>query len=179
MRIVFMMLALLAFVSCSKAPKVAHQDTVVTEDNDMLKSDVISFEHGSAALTDSSKESLRALCREARSHGEIDEIKLAVWSDRDVPVNVDLPKVDRNLAKQRIDNISNFLKDEFDVGDVDSFNMAERSNWLARLFRTDDAELKSSYAKADRRALNDDELRVMKSRGSPSSAVVIVRQDLD
>lgn len=171
-------LAVLLAMGCSHSPKSSQEQTRVTQDNTMLKSEVVTFEKGSAELTSSSKQAIQSLVDSTRQFGTIDEAEIAVWSDRDTPVDADLADADRKLAQQRIDALSSYLG-TLNVTEVESYNMAERSNWLARIFNTDDAEVKSEYARADSNALNDEELRVIRERGAPSKAVIVLHRDLD
>jgi hypothetical protein len=182
----FMAMALalvaMAAVGCSKmqsqtAAKVTPAHEVqATDDNDStLYSEVVTFDRGSADLSADAKDRLSAMINRIHPDGDVDEAKLAVWSDKAFVAGMDLPKADRDLADRRIDNISSYLKKDLKVNDVDDFNMAERSNWLARIFNTDDAELKSSYARGDQ-PLSEEELRMIKRHGSPSSAVIIFRE---
>ncbi len=145
-------------------------------DSARLISQTIAFEKGSASLNDEGKASLRKMVDDMRARGDLDKVKIAAWSDRQFMPNADLPKADRTLAKDRITAINNYLKDDLDVSNTDTFNMAERSNWLARLFRTEDSELKSVFSRADT-PISDDEFQLIKSNGSPSHAVVISRHE--
>jgi hypothetical protein len=90
-----------------------------------------------------------------------------------------LTEADRDLASKRAEAISSVLKTELEVGDVDTYNMAERANWLARTFGTRQAELKSVFAKkgADTPVTNA-EFHVIKNEGGPSEAVVVVEKEM-
>lgn len=164
---------------------MANKGEVAQKDMDyegMMKSIphvTISFDTGSAMLTESARTSLRDLVRNARAAGEIDQVTVAAWSDKALPTGkTDLAEADRDLADKRADAISSVLKTELEVGDVDTYNMAERANWLARTFNTRQAELKSIFAKkgADTPVTNA-EFHVIKNEGGPSEAVVVVEKE--
>jgi hypothetical protein len=140
----------------------------------------ISFDKGSAMLSETARASLRDLVKDARASGTIDQVTVAAWSDKALPMGKrDLTEADRDLASKRADAISSVLKTELEVGDVDTYNMAERANWLARTFGTRQAELKSVFAKkgADTPVTNA-EFQVIKNEGGPSEAVVVVEKEM-
>jgi hypothetical protein len=135
----------------------------------------ITFEAGSARLSDLDKAALRKVVQEARSRGELDEVTVAAWSDRSLPERGSkLSDAVRNLADRRAKAIADVLKTDFAVSDVDTFNMAENSNWLARTFNTKEAELKSVFGrKGASTPIKNSEYMVIKETGGPSEAVVI------
>ena len=137
-------------------------------------STTISFKPGKASLTDDSKSQLNQLVKDAKSSGRIDELQIAAWSDNFIPVGKkQLSKADRLLADQRVDALRSYLKGPLGVDDVVTYNMAERSTWLGRMFETDDAELKSEITRGVHAEMSRDEFRVFKENGKPSSAVVL------
>jgi hypothetical protein len=137
---------------------------------------VISFDEGSALLTERDKSVLRSLVRDAVAKGTIDQITVAAWSDKTLPAQGrKLLDVDRDLAAERADAIKAFLKTDMEVADVDTYNMAENANWLARTFNTRDAELKSVFGRAGADVpVTKDEFYLIKKDGGPSMAVAIV-----
>ena len=187
-RFLTLFIGLAMLVGCSKFANRAENAARPTEtrevakthegDTAALSSQTIAFERGSASLSDEAKLNLKQMVDDIRARGDVDKIKIAAWSDRPFMGESDLAKADRNLAKERLDAINNYLKDELDVSNTDYFNMAERSNWLARLFRTEDAELKSVFARADT-PISDDEFQMIKKHGSPGHAVVVARREID
>lgn len=137
---------------------------------------VIRFEAGKNALSALDEERLRNLVAGIGADN-IDRIEVAAWSDRSFPKKTsDLPKADRDLASQRASKIESFLKSQLDISGmkVKTFNMAETSNWLARTMRTEDAELKSIFAKEGGAQLNRVDFNYIAREGAPSRAVVVV-----
>jgi hypothetical protein len=131
-------------------------------------------------LSESARTSLRDLVKEARASGVIDQVTVAAWSDKALPMGKqDLAEADRDLAAKRADAISSVLKTELEVGDVDTYNMAERANWLARTFNTRQAELKSIFSKKGAETpVTNAEFHVIKNEGGPSEAVVVVEKEV-
>jgi outer membrane protein OmpA-like peptidoglycan-associated protein len=128
-KISFIALAIMGFASAG----FAHNKPVSNHT-------VINFQKGQAQLTQSAKDTLRNLVKDANSQGQIATVEVAVWSDEPFPAgNQDLSKEDRDLASSRAANVRDYLKDTLNVSSVKTFNMAEGSNWLARAFRTDAA----------------------------------------
>lgn len=140
------------------------------------RSQVISFEPRSAVLSEAQKTKLRNLVT-SLGDDKIDRIEVAVWSDKAFPrAGTDLSKADRDLAEARIKNINRVLTDDTDISrmDITNYNMAESSNWLARTFRTDDAELKSVFAKETRAPMHREDFNLIYREGAPSKAVLVL-----
>jgi hypothetical protein len=148
------------------------------KDKNVAQSMSINFTAGSAKLNEHDKESMRDLVREGLQRGSIDHITVAAWSDKTLPGEKrNLTDTDRGLAKERTDVISDFLKQEMEVSDVDTYNMAESANWLARTFNTKEAELKSVFGRTDGANDKRAEFREIRRQGGPSLAVVVVNMD--
>jgi hypothetical protein len=152
-----------------------------TEDKTSLKDDniVLDFKNGQQQLSAAHRNKLRTFINAAKARGEIDEVKIAVWSDKEFPATGELSDKDRTLASKRAEHLENFLTDQLDVSEVETFNMAEKSNWLARTFNTDDAEIKSLFGTEGGAPIDHDEFQVFKSKGDASKAIVLVRRDVD
>lgn len=136
----------------------------------------LNFEPNSSNLSDSDKESLRKLISDAKAKGEISEVTIAAWSDKPLPPRGEkLMDNDQELADARAEAIENFLDSELNVAEIDTFNMAESANWVARTFRTEEAELKSIFGRrgADT-PLTNQEFNSIRDSGGPSKAVVVV-----
>lgn len=105
----------------------------------------ISFDKNSDKLSDAQKADIKTAVQEATQKGKIDEVKILAWSDKEYPA--EKGKQDKNdvtLAKNRIKNLKNFLKDELKVSSVDAHNMSERPNALEKMFNTSDAKVKNA-----------------------------------
>ena len=139
---------------------------------------VISFNKGSDQLTEMEKNSLRSLMETAKLAGAIDRVHVIGWSDKAFPMGrtaADLPKVDRDLAKARIDKIEDFLESQLDISGVKTYSMAEKANWFARAFNTDEAELKSMFSQKGDVDVKPEEFKMIKDKGGPMKAVILVQ----
>lgn len=139
------------------------------------KSAVITFAKGSSDLTEAGKTKLRQIVS-GLTVDNISRVEIASWSDRGFPMTGnDLSKTDMNLADDRADKINDFLKDETDISSlrIRKYSMAETSNWLARMFRTDEAELKSVFSKEGETPMMREDFNVIKNEGGPTKAVVV------
>lgn len=146
-----------------------------TQYHDYGRSAVLHFTKASASITEAEKAKLRDIVAKL-GRDNIKRIEIASWSDKDFPqAGPDLPKVDRDLADERATNIGSFLKESLDISflRVRAYSMAETSNWLARMFRTDGAELKSIFAKEEESSMVRDDFNVIVNEGGPSKAVVV------
>jgi len=110
----------------------------------------VNFDQGSFVLTEGSREALRDMVNDAKKNGQIDDLKILAWADKDYPTNSNTKatRADKQLADQRATAISNFVKSELKVGDVDTYNMTERPNALEDLLNTSDADVKRAFEQA-------------------------------
>lgn len=141
----------------------------------MEKSAVLTFTKGSSELTDAGRAKLRHIVSTIGVEN-VSRVEIASWSDKTFPMTgTDLSKADRDLADERADKINDFLKDQTDLSTlrIRKYSMAETSNWLARMLRTDEAELKSVFAKEGETPMVRDDFNAIKSDGGPSKAVVV------
>ena len=111
----------------------------------------LSFNEGSTDLSASAQEQIRKAISEAQASGrKIDDVKVVVWGDQSYPTkdSASLPREQVNLAKERGDRVSKFLKDDLSVSEVDVYNMTERPNTFERWFNTSDAKIKNSLERS-------------------------------
>ncbi len=106
---------------------------------------VISFKKGSSVLSESNKAKIAKLTNDAKKDGEIDEIKVLAWADKDYPVaGQNAQRNDIQLADRRADMIKDYIEDSLNPdADVDSHNMAKRPMLLSKYLKTDDYKIKS------------------------------------
>ncbi len=105
----------------------------------------VSFDKTADRLTDAQKKEIRDAIAEVGQKGKIDEVRVLAWSDKEYPSeNGKQTKQEVDLAKNRLKHLKAFLKDELKVKDVDTYNMAERPNAVAKFFNTSDNKVKST-----------------------------------
>jgi|GEM_PF-3551744 len=141
----------------------------------------IEFSPGSALLTQTETAKIRDLVASSKSGGMRSKgTTIAAWSDRALPrtSGQKLSDADRDLAEKRADAIKSYLKDEQNVSTVDTYNLADDSNWLARTFKTSDSELRSVFGKkGSETPVTHSEFKVIQNEGGPSTAVVVIEQE--
>ena len=110
----------------------------------------VTFDKGSFVLTETSRAALTELVRQASATGKIDDVKVLAFADAAYPSDAkkELSKGEQDLAKKRAEAISTFLKSELKVGDVDTYNMAERPNAIQKLVNSPEARMKRSLENA-------------------------------
>ncbi len=110
----------------------------------------IQFDEGSASLSKNAKTSLNSVIAQARKKGEISDVIVMSWADRNYPAKdlEMLPMKQRDLADKRNYVIQDYLKKSRSNLDVSAYNMAEKPSTYSRIFNTDDNELKSSFLEA-------------------------------
>lgn len=134
----------------------------------------IQFQPGSAALTVNAMENLRNTILTSNSEGNLDEVIVMAWSDEELPAQnaQALPKAQRDLAKERGRSIERFVKQIKSV-DVDTYNMAEKSGAVSKLFNTRDSRLKKTLVAAGLPTTADS----LQYPSKASHAVVMVKID--
>ena len=139
---------------------------------------IVTFDAGSAQLSDANKNKIREMILQSQAKMEIDRIAIAAWSDKALPkAGKNRSKSDRNLADKRIEAITTYAKAVLSTANIKTYNMAESSNWLARQLKTSDAELKSIFSKKGSEApVTNAEFQLIKNEGGPSEAVVLVQR---
>jgi hypothetical protein len=136
---------------------------------------VITFKKGSAEISKSDQETLLALQQAMKEKSQkVEQVHVAVWSDLPFPKAASLSERDRALAESRIMAIEDFLEGPLGLSYVESYNLAERSNWFAKALNTDPREIKSLFAqKGAPKNVTPDDFSLVKTKGGPSKAVLL------
>ncbi len=110
----------------------------------------VHFARGSTQISASEMKKLNAALAKAQAAGEVDEIKIVSWADREFPSfnQGSLSKPDQNLADKRNDVLSKTLEAKVKDVDMDKYNMAVYPNGVDRLFKTSDFRVKRSLEQA-------------------------------
>lgn len=106
------------------------------------------FPKGQKTLSSSDKKNLTDLAAKAHeSDRRIDEIRILAWPDKEYPDPKTQPSTsDIQLASERAQEIRNYLEDELkETGDIDSFNMARRPDFLSKLLKDDEFKVKEAF----------------------------------
>jgi len=153
----------------SKQLASQQESTFVTE---------VKFIEGQKMVPKTARNQLSELYQKAKNKGEVEGVKLITWGDREYPSvhKTELSKTQRKLVEDRNDNLETYLE-KFDKRlDVDKFSMAERPDLMARLFSTEDAELKKSLEKA---GIPDTDSAIKASGKSSTSIVIFTLKNQD
>jgi hypothetical protein len=135
----------------------------------------ISFEEGKANLTENAKNDIRGVIKSAKETGKIDELKVAVWADREYPAkDTKASKADIDLAKKRADSIKTFIKNEMKVGTVNTYNMTERPNALEKFLKTPQEKVKSTMEASGAAPRTSDETGFFGQKAKSSKAVIMI-----
>lgn len=131
---------------------------------------VVKFEKGSSALSDGTKKDISSFIKKARVNERINEVYVAAWADEPRVGDKSLTDDQEDLARRRAHSLRAFLE-ELNV-DVDTFNMAKRTDLWARMFNTEEARVKGHKpAGRDRVAL------LIQDEGRPSAAVLVIEPE--
>jgi hypothetical protein len=138
---------------------------------------VIRFAPGQYTLSRADRTRLGDLIESGNNNMQVDRVKVAAWSDHAYPGSSQkLSDKDRALAESRALSVDRYLRNEYQISDIESFNMAENSNWLARAFNTQDAELKSLFSKENSGPISNDDFNVIKENGDAGSVIILIKR---
>lgn len=129
---------------------------------------VMTFKKGSAELSKSDKETLAALLKTVRDRSQkVEQVHVAAWSDQ--------PLKDRALAEKRMNAIQDELEGPRGLSYVETYNMAERSNWFAKGLHLNARDLKTLFSqKGAPQNVTPEDFAVVRSKGGPMKAVVLI-----
>jgi hypothetical protein len=108
----------------------------------------IVFNEGSSELSADGKSQLRDILSAAQKRGQIEQVKVLSWADREYPSKGRLGKDATKLADDRSQEIEGFIVDNVRKVDVDDHNMAEHPAELSKILRTKDVRVKRSLEQA-------------------------------
>lgn len=132
-------------------------------------SKVIEFPKGSAILSADMRKDISNFITDARAKDRINQVYVAAWADQIRVGDKSLTDTQEELARKRARNIRAYLEDEIKVGDVDTFNMAKRTDLWSRIFNTEESRVKGQKpAGRDRVAWR------IQDEGKASAAVLVV-----
>jgi hypothetical protein len=135
----------------------------------------VSFDEGKASLNESAQNEIRGIINSAKEKGKIDELKVAVWADREYPVkDTKVSKADIDLAKKRADSIKSFIKREMKVGVVHTYNMTERPNALQKFLKTPQEKVKTTMEASGAAPRTSDETGIFGQKAKASKAVIMI-----
>ena len=136
----------------------------------------IIFAPNSSQLNNESEQALRSIAHQARMKGDIEQVTIAAWSDKNLPVkDGNLQNPDRILAEQRAMAIAIFLKNDLLINNIDTFNMAQKSNWLAKNFWTTENEMPNLFSKkGSEPPVTTEEFNIIKGEGGAGKAIIVI-----
>lgn len=139
----------------------------------------ITFDPGQVTLSDSSKSEIRDLIHDARAKGDVEDVKIAVWADREYPMKEKkASKEDVALAAKRGDALKEFIKKEMDIASVNTYNMTERPNALQQFLKTPEAKVKDTLEARGAAPKSNSETGIFGENSKSSKAVIMVYQKL-
>ena len=135
----------------------------------------INFAKGKTEISKDEAQQLQQAIREAGKSGTVKNIKVLVWSDKEYPAEkTKAEKNDIKLAKERAQKLRSLLKKDLNSSDVDTYNMAERPNAIAKLFRTSDALVKEKAETEGLAPSDKKDLGLFDHNAHASTAVVLI-----
>ncbi|MFM6928742.1 MAG: hypothetical protein ACKOX6_09765 [Bdellovibrio sp.] len=108
---------------------------------------IINFPEGQDNLTPAEKQKLRQLAVVAATHGNIAEVTVLAWADREYPAEGQyIAKDDARLADQRAEKIESYFKNDIQLSsDVETHNMAKRPGFFSQMLHSGDYKTKTTF----------------------------------
>ncbi len=171
----YVITGLLFFSSLNVLAAIDSETENVSKSMGASKASEISFDEGKANLSVSAKNDIRELIKTAKESGKIDELKVAVWADREYPPkDTKASKADIDLAKKRAANIKSFIETETKVGKINTYNMTERPNALEKFLKTSQSEVKATMEANGAAPKTSDETGFFGQKAKASKAIIMV-----
>jgi len=138
---------------------------------------VLEFEKGSYELTQSQKEDLANILKGISYNDELD-VTIAAWADEPFPAqSKNLSKEQRHIAKKRIKSLKQYLKATgADFDDMDTYNMAERTGFMGRMFNSKGNKIKKSLSSNNKSALKPT-YQTIADKGDAGKAILVFSID--
>lgn len=135
----------------------------------------LGFRKGKHSLSAADQTKLNRVISEAKSHGEIEEVRVVTWADEEYPSvhTKKLSSSQRKLADDRNGEIKDYIRSIHRNADIDTYNMAERPGALSEMFTTSNARVKKALEVAG--IPNTDTAVKMAGKASKSIVMVIMK----
>ncbi len=149
---------------------VVETHTTVSRTHHFARMEEINFKRGTSAITNSEKKELDSVIKDVRENGKIREVKVLAWADRSYDIEGEkAPKRAIQLADARSKAIETYLSRVLKVNGIDTHNMAKQPSAVAKLFNTEDYELKTGMMEKNG--------TIFRPVASPEKAVVLVEYE--
>jgi len=108
----------------------------------------IEFKPGAKRLSPEATAELNRAILEAKQRGAVEEVHIAVWADQEAPARTGaaLPRSQVRIAKERGENIENYMDQMEPAADIQIHNMTTKSESFADYLNTQDVVTKSRLA---------------------------------
>jgi len=135
----------------------------------------VEFDLGKADLTDLSKDDLNELKSEAEQAGDIKEVRVIAWADKEYPPSEQkkYTTADIRLSEERANNVKSYLKDQLHLKSITTYNMAKRPNVFQEMLKTPSAAIKNTLEKSGA-APHSEENTGLFAENSKSSTVLVL-----
>ncbi len=138
----------------------------------------VEFDPGTTRLTKDSKEEISTLVNRARNNGKLEKIRVLSWADREYPQKGEkVARREITLAEDRNDSVKNFLSEQLNIRDVDTYNMARRPAAISRFLRTPETKIKNRAESIGIAPHYSESLSLYSERRRASSALILAVMD--
>lgn len=136
----------------------------------------VQFDVGQTDLSDGAKQDLDELKLEAEQAGNIKEIRVIAWADKEYPPQEQkrYTHEDIRLAEARADKIKSYLKTQFHVKSVITYNMAKRPNLFQEMLNTPSAMIKDTLEKSGAAPHSEKNTGLFAEKSKSSTAMILV-----
>ncbi len=126
------------------------------------------FKKSASDLTQADKDALMRVLQTIKDRSQkIEQVHVAAWSDKELS--------NRELATKRANALQDYFEGPLAQSFVETYNMAERSNWFSRAMGASEKDIKKIFAqKGAPQNVTPKDFAIVKSKGGPGTAVVLI-----
>jgi hypothetical protein len=136
----------------------------------------VEFDLGKTALNDGAKLDLDELKSEAEQAGDIKEVRVIAWADKEYPPSEQkkYTPADIRIAEGRAAAVKTYLKDQLHLKSITVYNMAKRPNLFQEMLKTPAAAIKDTLEKSGAAPHSEDNTGLFGEKSKSSTAMILV-----
>jgi len=136
----------------------------------------VEFDLGKTALSDGAKLDLDELKSEAEQAGDINEVRVIAWADKEYPPaeQKKYTSADIRIAEDRANNVRKYLKEQLHLKSITTYNMAKRPNLFQEMLKTPAAAIKDTLEKSGAAPHTEENTGLFGEKSKSSTAMILV-----
>lgn len=136
----------------------------------------VEFDPQKTDISDIAKKDLDDLKSDADQAGEIKEVRVIAWADKEYPPaeHKKYTREDIRLAEARANQVKDYLKKHFQWKSITTYNMAKRPNVFQEMLKTPAAAIKNTLEKSGAAPNSEADTGLFAEKSKSSTALILV-----